>query len=90
MGYEVILQAGCGACHTISSIPGARGKIGPSLDNFKDRAMIAGVLSNSSDNLIRWIQNPVAIDPKTAMPALGLYQQQARDVAAYLYSLVSG
>jgi cytochrome c len=85
-GYHVILGAGCAGCHTIPGIPGARGKVGPDLTGFKDRAMIAGVLANSGDNLIHWIHDPRSIDSKTAMPDLGLTEQQARDAAAYLYA----
>jgi mono/diheme cytochrome c family protein len=30
--------------------------------------------------------NPREFDPKTAMPAVGVDEAQARDIAAYLYS----
>jgi cytochrome c1 len=36
---------------------------------------------------VAWIRNPPAIDPLTAMPASGLGEAAARDVAAYLYTL---
>jgi cytochrome c2 len=85
-GYNVISTYGCGACHEIPGIPAAHGRIGPSLSGFRDRLMIAGVMPNSSDNLIQWIQHPRIVDPKTAMPDLGLSETDARDVAAYLYS----
>ncbi len=49
--------------------------------------MIAGELPNTPDNLIRWIENPPSIEPGTAMPNLGLSDKQARDAAAYLYTL---
>jgi len=49
--------------------------------------MIAGELPNTPDNLIRWLENPKAIEPKNAMPDLGLSQEQATDIAAYLYTL---
>jgi cytochrome c1 len=44
-------------------------------------------LPNSADNLVRWIQHPRTIEPKTAMPDLGVSNQDARDIAAYLYTL---
>jgi hypothetical protein len=31
--------------------------------------------------------NPPAIDPLTAMPATGISEAEARDAAAYLYTL---
>jgi cytochrome c1 len=36
---------------------------------------------------MRWIATPHDVEPKTAMPAVGLDEKQARDVAAYLYTL---
>jgi cytochrome c oxidase subunit 2 len=33
---------GCGACHTFSAIPGATGKVGPSLDTLSEAAKKAG------------------------------------------------
>lgn len=48
---------------------------------------VAGELPNTPDNLELWIRSPQKIHPRTAMPALGLDDQQARDVVAYLYTL---
>lgn len=86
-GRQVIVEKGCGACHTIPGIYTARGLVGPPLYFFSRRTMIAGELPNSPDNLVRWIQNPKSVEPNTDMPDLGLSDQQARDVAAYLYTL---
>ncbi len=86
-GKQLIQAYGCGACHTIPGVHGARGVVGPPLMFFARRTMIAGELPNSPDNLVRWIENPAAVEPKTAMPNLGLTDQQAHDVAAYLYTL---
>lgn len=87
IGKEVIVSKGCGACHVIPGVPGARGLVGPPLFFFSRRTMIAGELPNTPDNLIRWIQDPKQVEPGTAMPDLNLNDQQARDVAAYLYTL---
>jgi cytochrome c1 len=54
---------------------------------FSERTMIAGELPNTPENLVRWVENPRAVEPNTAMPDLGLTQDQAYDVAAYLYTL---
>ncbi|MGA9885598.1 MAG: c-type cytochrome [Candidatus Acidiferrales bacterium] len=86
-GKELIVSFGCGACHIIPGIRGARGLVGPPLILFGDRTMIAGEIPNMPDNLVRWIENPPAIEPKTAMPDLGVSQAQAKDIAAYLYTL---
>ena len=86
-GAKVIEGYGCGACHSIPGIDGARGEIGPPLVLFRRRSYVAGRIPNTAPNLVRWLRDPHAIEPGTAMPTLGLTQQEARDVAAYLYTL---
>jgi len=86
-GKQIIRDTGCGACHTVPGIRGATGLVGPPLNVFSRRAYIAGRLANTPENLVRWIMNPHEVDPETVMPALGLNEQQARDVAAFLYTL---
>jgi cytochrome c len=90
-GVRVILQRGCGGCHTIPNIPGASGTIGPNLAGVKDRKQIAGgvVPNNSPQDLAAWIMDPPALKPGTAMPKLGLTQDEAAAAAAYLYTLPS-
>jgi cytochrome c len=82
-----IRSYGCNTCHTISGVPGARGLVGPALNGIRDRYYIAGRLSNTPDNLMRWIQHPRQVDPHTAMPEMGVTDQDSRDIAAYLYTL---
>lgn len=86
-GARLIASYHCGACHMIPGIRGADGLVGPPLMLFARRTYVGGEVPNTPANLIRWIRNPPAIEPATAMPALGLSEQQARDVAAYLYTL---
>ena len=86
-GAAAIYRYGCGSCHTISRIENARGLVGPPLDGIRNRYYVAGMLNNNPDNLMSWIRNPKAVNPKTAMPALGLSAQDATDIAAFLYSL---
>jgi len=86
-GKQLIQSYGCGSCHTIPGIHTAQGTVGPPLMFFSRRTMIAGELPNSPANLVRWIRNPKMIEPGTAMPALGLSDYEAHDVAAYLYTL---
>jgi cytochrome c1 len=86
-GKQLIRSYGCGACHIVPGVEGARGLVGPPLLYFSQRTMIAGELPNTPDNLVRWIENPKAVEPKTAMPNLGLSPEQANDIAAYLYTL---
>jgi cytochrome c len=86
-GLAAIERLGCGACHDIPGVRGLHGRLAPSLDDFTHRAVIAGILPNSPANLTRWLLDPPSISPRTAMPVLGLTDQEARDVAAYLYNL---
>jgi cytochrome c1 len=86
-GKQLIESYGCGSCHTIPGIHTARGMVGPPLMFFSRRTMIAGELPNSPENLVLWIRNPKMVEPGTAMPTLGLSDDDAHDVAAYLYTL---
>jgi cytochrome c len=86
-GRQVIAEYKCGSCHTIPGIPGAHGVFGPPLNMMARRSVIAGNFANTPDNLAHWVMAPTSMKPKTAMPDLGLNQQQARDVTAYLETL---
>lgn len=85
-GKALIMQYGCTACHVVGGIAGAAAQVGPELTHIRERGYIAGVLDNTPANLQRWIMNPTEINPKTAMPDLGVTEEQARDIAAYLYT----
>ena len=88
-GVRVLLQRGCGSCHVIPNLPGAAGTVGPSLEGIGSRPQIAGgaVPNTSIDQLAKWIMDPQELKPGTAMPDLGLSEQEARDAAAYLWTL---
>lgn len=86
-GIDLMREAGCGSCHTIPGVDGANAWVGPPLTHWRERELIAGQLPNTGANLVRWIQDPRAVEPGTAMPDTGLSAQQARDVAAYLFTL---
>lgn len=86
-GARAMREYGCGACHAIPGVTGANGSVGPHLEGFADRAYVAGVLPNRPGDLVRWIVDPVAHSPATAMPDLGVSEEVARDMAAYLYTL---
>jgi cytochrome c2 len=86
-GRAAVKTYGCDACHTIPGVVDARGLVGPPLKQIANRIYIAGVLINTPDNLIEWIQNPPGVDTRTAMPNLGVDRTAARDIAAYLYTL---
>jgi cytochrome c2 len=86
-GAKAIRKYGCGSCHSIPGIREAQAKVGPPLAGIAGRSYIAGVLSNTPEHLMQWIQNPSKVDSKTAMPNMGVTERDARDIATYLYSL---
>jgi cytochrome c len=86
-GKQQIVAYGCGSCHVVPGVPGAKSLVGPPLNHFANRSYIAGQVPNSPDFLVRWISVPQAIEPGTVMPNLGVSEAKARDIAAYLYTL---
>jgi cytochrome c2 len=86
-GRALLRSYGCQTCHTIPGVDGANGLVGPPLAGIADRAYIGGVLPNAPDNMLRWIRDPRGVDSLTAMPNVGVTPNDARHIAAYLYSL---
>jgi len=86
-GRHLLYSYSCGSCHVIPGVTEADGTIGPPLSGFGSRVYIAGLQENTPDNLSRWIAQPQEVQPGNAMPDLGVTRQQARDIAAYLYTL---
>jgi cytochrome c2 len=86
-GRLLLRQFGCGTCHRIPGVATADGAVGPSLDGVARRVYIGGFVPNTPDNMSRWIRNPQAFDPRTAMPRLQVGEAHARDMTAYLYTL---
>ena len=86
-GHDLIMQYGCGSCHSIPGIPGADATVAPSLAGIATQSYIAGVLTNTPDHLREWIMDPPKVDSNTAMPNMGVDAQDARDISAYLYTL---
>jgi cytochrome c len=86
-GKAAIDHYGCSSCHTIPGVRHANGLVGPSLERIASRTYIAGVLQNTRTNMLRWIKNPPKVDDKTAMPNLRVSDEDARDIASFLYTL---
>jgi cytochrome c len=84
-GRETLARHECGVCHVIPGVANAVGKVGPALDHYSRRPYIAGKFPNEPDTLVRWIVDAPAMAELTAMPAIALSEQEARDMAAYLY-----
>lgn len=83
-GRQAMEYYGCGACHVIPGIPGARGGVGPPLHDYARRPYVAGSLPNSPELLARFLADPTVFRPGSAMPDLGVDAATAADMAAWL------
>jgi cytochrome c2 len=86
-GKRALDQYLCATCHEIPGVTGANRHVGPPLAGIATRQYLAGILPNTPENMVHWIQYPQQVDPLSAMPGLGVSDQEARDIAAYLYTL---
>jgi cytochrome c oxidase subunit II len=95
-GQKVFLSSGCVACHNIDGVTKPHPAIGPNLTHFGSRGLIAGgVLSNTPDNLTRWILHAQDVKPDSDMPSFdgspgsqgNLTQEQINNLVTYLESL---
>jgi cytochrome c2 len=86
-GQALLSRYGCGACHLISKVRGARGTVGPPLDALATRSFVAGRLDNSPENLRHYLEHPQAVLPGSAMPDMGVSHEDAQDLTAFLYTL---
>jgi cytochrome c1 len=87
VGAVALRTYGCSSCHSIPGIEGPRAMVGPPLDHLANRVYLAGQLPNNPANLVHWIERPHDIHPDTVMPNMDLPDRDARDIAAYLYTL---
>ncbi|MCK8787508.1 c-type cytochrome [Roseomonas sp. NAR14] len=89
-GRAAMLEHGCGACHVIPGVRNAVAWVGPPLTEWSRRGYVGGRLPNTPANLVRWLRDTQGISPGSAMPDLGLSEEEARDMAAYLFTLGAG
>ena len=86
-GRLLLRQFGCGGCHAIPGVAAAHGQVGPPLEGIARRVYLAGALPNTPENMLGFIREPQSVDPRTAMPDLGVSDAHGRDMVAYLYTL---
>jgi mono/diheme cytochrome c family protein len=86
-GRLALNQYGCVTCHSIPGVTGPHAPVGPPLHDVGARALLAGELANTPQNMRRWLRFPQQIRPGSAMPDLGVGERDARDMAAYLATL---
>ena len=84
---QLFLDSGCGGCHTLDGVAGATGIAGPNLTNVALRPTLAGnSVPKSQPTMVRWLLDPAAVKPGATMPRVGLTQQQAEQIAAFLFA----
>ena len=71
----------------ILGVPSANGNVGPPLSGIAEQVYLAGILPNWPAEMILLIRNPRQVNPRTAMPEMGVTERDARHIAAYLYTL---
>lgn len=86
-GLVVIERVGCGACHRIPGVAWPQGSVGGALDGFAERSLISGRLPNQPAALVQWLRDAPSLSPETGMPPMPITDDEARDIAAYLYTL---
>ncbi len=90
-GKALITAQGCAACHTIASVPGAVGVLGPKLDGVGVTAANRKPGLSAAQYIEESIREPTAytVQGFTAgmMPKLPLTDAQIKDVVAFLLTL---
>ncbi len=81
-GQGLFAAKACSGCHSMyPALP----LVGPNLHHVGSRSHIAaGTLENTDENLAKWIQNPQAWKKGVLMPNLGLTDDEAHALVAYL------
>jgi cytochrome c2 len=91
-GRELMDLKGCGLCHRMSGVAPLRAGMLPAgvVPTDMPRAVrLAPDLRFARDrwrasSVVRWLVDPHAVKPDTLMPTLGLGEDEARAIAAYL------
>ncbi|TFW32927.1 c-type cytochrome [Massilia horti] len=86
-GRHAVDEYLCATCHQIPGVAGADSTVGPPLAGIGRRKYIGGVLPNTPENMVRWLHDPQQVKPGSAMPNLRIREQDAADIAAFLYTL---
>jgi cytochrome c oxidase subunit II len=86
-GMSLVTTTTCASCHTVRGTP-ADGDLGPDLTHVGSRDRLGGgVISNTSEHLAEWVDNPQRIKPGVRMPPQPLDSAETRAVVAYLEGL---
>lgn len=86
-GSQLFISKGCINCHAVQGV-NTYNRVGPDLSHIGSRTSIgAGILANNHDNMVRWLRYTNVVKPGVRMPNLGLNQEEAEAISAYLSDL---
>jgi cytochrome c oxidase subunit II len=86
-GAGVFMEKNCVNCHSIAGFT-TRGRVAPDLTHVGSRTTLAsGTLSNTPENLAKWLRNPQFEKKGVRMPDTGLNADQIKYLTAYLEGL---
>jgi cytochrome c oxidase subunit 2 len=86
-GLQIYQSQTCGNCHAITGL-GSTARVGPNLTHVASRPTIGGgVLTNTPQNMFRWLQNPPAVKPGVSMPNYRFSSDDLQALTAYMESL---
>jgi len=97
-GRELLDMKGCGLCHRMSGVAPLQGALlptGVTVSDMPRAVRLAPDLRYTRDRwraplLVRWLLHPSQIKPDTPMPEMGLSENDARSIAAYLLTAPLG
>ncbi|MHB8618398.1 MAG: c-type cytochrome [Chloroflexota bacterium] len=79
-GKQVFMTKGCSGCHTIDGL--STGTVGPNLTHIATQPY--GKFPNTPQFIKQWVNDPALAKPGTAMPKLGLTDQELNNVVTFL------
>ena len=86
-GSQLFISKGCINCHAVQGV-NTYNRTGPDLSHIGSRTSIAaGMLPNTRENMIEWLRYTDTVKPGVAMPNLGLSQEEAESLTAYMQTL---
>jgi cytochrome c2 len=91
-GRELVDVKGCGLCHRMSGVPPLRVGLLPAGVVPMDMARAVRLAPDlrfardrwRASSVVRWLVDPHAVKPDTLMPTMGLREDEARAIAAFL------
>jgi cytochrome c1 len=91
-GRELMDTKGCGLCHRMTGVADLHPGILPTGVAVADMARAVRLAPDlrfarerwRASSVVRWLVDPAAVKPDTPMPKLGLTDDEARAIAAYL------